>query len=39
MLQIHLARYLGPTIGSINASRGHKEKQWVRTLAARLNLE
>jgi hypothetical protein len=38
-LRIQLARYLGPTMGWINAALGQGRKKWVRTLAARLNLE
>jgi hypothetical protein len=38
-LRIQLARYLGPTIGLIDATLGHKEMRWVRALAVRLNLE
>lgn len=39
MLRVQLARYLGPTMGLINATVGQQEKQWVRTVAAKLNLE
>jgi hypothetical protein len=39
MLRVQLARYLGPTMGFINASLGQTEKQWIRTLVSRLNLE
>ena len=38
-LRVELARYLGPTIGLINATRGRESKRWVRALAARLKLE
>ena len=38
-LRVQLARHLGPTIGMIDATLGHKEKHWVRALAVRLNLE
>jgi hypothetical protein len=39
MLRVELARYLGPLVGLINVSANPEDRHWVRTLAARLNLE
>jgi hypothetical protein len=38
-LRVQLARYLGPTIGLIDATLGQREMRWVRSLAAKLNLK